>query len=53
MRGSWLGVLVAVLSPSVGLAGQELDDPRVRAFGFGDFNYRLTELDTLAAKIVY
>ncbi len=45
MRGLWLGVLVAVLSPSVGLTGQEPDDPRVRVMGFGDFNYLLTELD--------
>ncbi len=45
MRGFWLGVLVAVLSPAVGLAGQELDDPRVRVLGFGDFNYLVTELD--------
>ncbi len=45
MRGLWLGILVAVLSPSVGLAGQELDDPRVRVLGFGDLNYLVTELD--------
>ena len=45
MRGSWPGVLVAVLSPAVGLAGQTLDDPRVRALGFGDLNYSVTELD--------
>ncbi len=45
MRGFWLGLFVAVLSPSFGLAGQELDDPRVRVLGFGDFNYLVTELD--------
>ena len=45
MRGLWLGVLVAVLSPSGGLAGQELDDPRVRVLGFGDLNYLVTDLD--------
>ena len=45
MRGSWLGVLVIVLSPAVGLAGQALDDPLVRVMGFGDFNYLVTELD--------
>ena len=45
MRGSWLGVLVAVLSPAVGLAGQLLDDPSVRVMGFGDLNYLATELD--------
>ena len=47
MRGSWLA-LVAVLSPSVGLAGQALDDPSVRVMGFGDFNYLVTELDRQA-----
>ena len=47
MRGSRLA-LVAVLSSSVGLAGQALDDPRVRVMGFGDFNYLVTELDRQA-----
>jgi len=46
MRGFWLGILVAVLSPAVGLAGQAPDDdPRVRALGFGDFNYLVTDLE--------
>ena len=45
MRGSWLGVFVAILLPSVGLSAQELDDPVVRVMGFGDFNYLVTELD--------
>ena len=45
MRGSWLGILAVVLSPAVGLAGQAPDDPRIRALGFGDFNYLVTELD--------
>ncbi len=45
MRGSWLAVLVAILSPAVGLSGQALDDPPVRVMGFGDFNYLVTELD--------
>ena len=45
MRGSWLGILAVVLSPVVGLAGQAPDDPRIRALGFGDFNYLVTELD--------
>ena len=45
MRGSWLGVLIAVLAPAVGLAGQALDDPLVRVMGFGDFNYVATDLD--------
>ncbi len=45
MRGSWLGAVVAVLSPAVGLAGQIPDDPTVRVLGFGDFNYSATELD--------
>ncbi len=45
MRGSWLGVLVIVLSPAAGLTGQALDDPLVRVMGFGDFNYLVTELD--------
>ena len=45
MRGFWLGLFVVVLSPSFRLAGQELDDPRVRVLGFGDFNYLVTELD--------
>ena len=45
MHGSWVGVLVAVLSPAVGLSGQALDDPLVRVLGFGDFNYLVTELD--------
>jgi hypothetical protein len=45
MRGSWIGVLVAAFVPSVGLAAQEIDDPRVRAMGFGDLNYSVTELD--------
>ena len=44
MRGFWLSVLVAVLSPAVGLTGQALDDPRVRVMGFGDLNYLVTEL---------
>ena len=45
MRGLWLGMLVSILSPSVQLAGQELDDPRVRVLGFGDLNYLVTDLD--------
>ncbi len=45
MRGFWLGLLVAVLLPAVGLSGQELDDSSVRVMGFGDFNYLVTELD--------
>ena len=46
MRGSWFALLVTVLSPAVGLSGQQaLDDPLVRVMGFGDFNYLLTELD--------
>ena len=46
MRGFWLGLFVALLSPALGLAGQAPDDdPRVRALGFGDFNYLVTELD--------
>ncbi len=45
MRGSWLGILALVLSPAVGLAGQAPDDPRIRALGFGDLNYLVTELD--------
>ena len=45
MRGSWIGILAVVLSPAVGLAGQAPDDPRIRALGFGDFNYLVTELD--------
>ena len=45
MRGSWLGVLVAILSPAVGLSGQAPEDPLVRVMGFGDFNYLVTELD--------
>jgi hypothetical protein len=45
MRGSWLGLLVAVFLPAVGISGQELDDPFVRVMGFGDFNYLVTELD--------
>ncbi len=46
MRGSWLGILIAVLSPTVGLADQQqqADDPRVRFLGFGDLNYIATEL---------
>ena len=39
-------MLVAILSPAVGLAGQvPSDDPLVRAMAFGDFNYLVTELD--------
>ena len=45
MRGSWLALLVTVLSPAVGLSGQALNDPLVRVMGFGDFNYLVTELD--------
>ena len=45
MRGSWSAVLVAFLSPALGLSGQTLDDPLVRVMGFGDFNYLVTELD--------
>ncbi len=45
IRGSWLGILVAVLAPAVGLTGQVPDDSRIRALGFGDFNYLVTELD--------
>ncbi len=45
MRESWLGILAVVLSPAVGLAGQAPDDPRIRALGFGDFIYLVTELD--------
>ena len=45
MRGSWLGILVAVLAPAVGLAGQVPDDSNIRAMGFGDFNYLVTERD--------
>ena len=44
MRGCWLGILIAVLAPAVGLTGQTAD-PRVRALGFGDLNYSATELD--------
>lgn len=45
MRGFWLGLLVAVLLPAVGLSSQEFDDSSVRVMGFGDFNYLMTELD--------
>lgn len=45
MRGFWLGVLVAVFSPAIGLVGQTPNDPLVRVMGFGDFNYLVTELD--------
>ncbi len=46
MRGFWISILVGVLSPAVGLAGQAPpDDSRIRALGFGDFNYLVTELD--------
>ena len=45
MRGFWLGLLVAVFSPTVGLPGQTPDDPAVRVMGFGDFKYVATEAD--------
>ena len=45
MRGSWIGILVTIFVPAVGLTGQALDEPRVRAMGFGDLNYLVTELD--------
>jgi hypothetical protein len=45
MRGFRLGVLVTILSPALGLAGQTDEDPAVRVLGFGDFNYLATELD--------
>ena len=45
MRGSWSSIVVAVLSPAMGLSGQVPDDPVVRVMGFGDFDYLATELD--------
>ena len=45
MRGSWSSIVVAVLSPAMGLSAQVPDDPLVRVMGFGDFNYLATELD--------
>ena len=45
MRGFWLGLSAAILSPAVGLSGQAAEYPLVRAMGFGDFNYLVTELD--------
>ena len=50
MRRICSGVLVLVLTAAVGslpfgLAGQTPDDPSVRVMGFGDFNYRVSELD--------
>jgi len=46
MRGSWLSVLVAVLSAATGASGQApVDDPLVRAMAFGYFNCLITDRD--------